>query len=80
MLPPPGVGVNNPGGGWFANAANADELGSSSEGVKRKGSEGALGVGSRSSCSCPNLFPEKRLLAGGAERCLHKLSGPRIVG
>lgn len=57
LFAPPGVGVNNPGGGWFANAANADELGSSSEGVKRKGSEGGFGVGSRSSCSCPNLFP-----------------------
>lgn len=45
--------MNNPGGGWFANAANADEFGSRSEGVKRKGSEGARGVGSRS--SCPNL-------------------------
>lgn len=49
----PGVGVNNPGG-WFANAANAADVGSMnadgvSEGVNRNGSAGALGVGSRSS-------------------------------
>lgn len=46
----PGVGVNSPGG-WFANAANADDVGSINtegvnDGVKRKGS--ARGVGSRS--------------------------------
>lgn len=50
---PPGVGVNRPGG-WFAKAAKAADVGSRKaegvrDGVKRNGSPGALGVGSRSS-------------------------------
>lgn len=48
----PGVGVNNPAG-WFAKAANADEVGSMKaegvkEGVNRNDSAPARGVGSKS--------------------------------